>query len=388
MKSKLILTAAIAILTLSPCILAGDIKYPPINPALTYWQSAAEMPEMKGEKADLLRDMTSGKKPFDAVKSKEIVSESETALKLFARAANSPAPCDWGLPLEDGPEMALPHVSKMMQLSRLAILKADSLFAEGRNSEGIQWLLAVHRAARHAGAGDLLISALVQFAIDTSAARAGALHCLGWDEATRKIYADGLKALPPLHSLQDAVRGEVIFVDWVEHRLLSTDPKLRRKLQNILVDANQSHEPKSELEADAKRMEEEFNPENGPKHVAEIRDFYRRAQVALGKPWKESQTELQALAKEAQGGNILMKLTFPAFEGLNAKGFEIATLRTMLDAALQYGPKLDAAAAANYKDAFEVEPLELKKAEDGSLILKAAKQYAKPGKEIELKLGK
>src|ERR1700722_14429803 len=123
MKSKLILSTTIAIFALSSSLIAEEIKHPPINPALTYWQSAALMPDMKGEKSDLVRDTTSGKKPFDAEKLKEILSESEAALRLFARAADSPAPCDWGLPLEDGPEMALPHVSKMMELSRLAILK-------------------------------------------------------------------------------------------------------------------------------------------------------------------------------------------------------------------------------------------------------------------------
>jgi hypothetical protein len=71
---------------------------------------------------------------------------------------------------------------------------------------------------------------------------------------------------------------------------------------------------------------------------------------------------------------------------LNAKQFEVATLRTMLDAALQYGPKLDEAAAAGFKDAFDGEPLVLKKGDDGGLTLTTARQYRK-GKDIELKLG-
>jgi hypothetical protein len=388
MKSKLILSTTIAIFTLASRLIADEVQYPAINPALTYWQSAALAPDLKGEKSALLNDTVSGRKPFDPANTKEILSSSERALKLFARAADSPAPCDWGLPVQDGPEMAIPHVSKMMELSRLAVLKADSLFAEGKTSEGIEWLLTVHRAARHAGAGDLMICVLVQYAIETSAMRAAALHCLGWDDAMRSHYLEGLKALPPMHSLQEALRGESVFADWIERHFRSTDPKTRQALRDELVRANQSNNrPKSESGADTAQLLEQLTPEKGPKLIAELRELNQRIDAAMGKPWKESQGELQALIEEARQGNILVKLSFAeSSANLSAKQFEIATLRTMLDAALQYGSKLDEA-AAGFKDSFDGEPLVLKKGEDGGLTLTTGRQYRK-GKDIELKLGK
>jgi len=383
MKSKLILSTTIAVFTLASCVLAEEVKYPPINPALIYWQSAALMPDLKGEKSNLVRDITTGKKPFDATKAEAILSDSGAALRLFARAADSTVPCDWGLQAQDGPAMPLPHVSKIMELSRVAILKADSLFTEGKTSEGIEWLLTVHRAARHAGAGDLLISALVQFSMETSAMKTGALHCLAWDEGARKKYADGLKALPPLHSLQDAFRGEMYSIDWIERHFQPADPKASQALLDQL-----GNKPGSEFEAQIKLLQEQLVSGSGPKIIAEMRDFNRRTREAIGKPWKEGQVELQKVAEEVQHGNILTRITFAETStNLNAKQFEIATLRTMLDAALQYGPKLDEAAAAGFKDAFDGEPLVLKKADDGSLTLTTAKQYKK-GKDIELKLGK
>jgi hypothetical protein len=388
MKTKVILSTTIAIFALASCLLAEEVKYPPINPALTYWQAAAEMPELRGEKADLLRDLVSGRKPFDALKAKELLAGSERSMKLFASASASPAPCDWGLPLEEGPEMGLPHVSKINELSRFAILKADVLFAEGKTSEGIEWLLKVHRAARHAGAGDILITALVQFSIEISAVRAAAWHCLEWDESMRNNYADGLKALPALHEMQDALRGEIALNDSYTRHFESIDTNTLQRLLEALSSANQSNnKSESEIEAEAKLLREQLTSENFPKLIAETRELYLHAQTALGKPWKESEIEVQAITKQAQQSTIFVKLTFPSFEQLNLKRFEVKTLRTMLDAALQYGPKLDEAAAASFKDAFDGEPLVLKKGDDGGLTLTTGRQYRK-GKDIELKLGR
>lgn len=383
MKIKLILSTTMAIFALTSCVIAEEVKYPPINPALIYWQSAAMMPNLKGEKSDLVRDFTTGKKPFDATKANAILSESGAALRLFARAAESPAPCEWGLQLQDGPGMPLPHASKVMELSRVAILKADSLFAEGKTLEGIEWLLTVHRAARHAGAGDVLISALVQMSMEASAMKTGAQHCLAWDEEARKRYADGLKALPPLHSLQDAFRGEMNSIDWIERHCLPADPKTHETHPEALGNGTGS-----EFDAQTKLFQMQIMSGGGPKIIAELRDFNRRAQAAMGKPWKEGQADLQAIAKDVEQANVLTKLMFAeSSTNLNVKQFEIATLRTMLDAALQYGPKLDEAAAATFKDAFDGEPLVLKKADDGTLTLTTAREYKK-GKDIELKLGK
>jgi len=388
MKSKLILSTTIAIFALTSWVLAEEVKYPPINPALTYWQSAAVMPDLKGEKSALLNDAIYGKKPIDDVKVKELLSESEQSLTEFARAAASPASCDWGLAFQDGPEMILPHLSKMRELSLLAILKADALFSEGRTKEGIEWLLLTERAARHSGAGDLLISVLVQDSIESTIIYSAGKHCLDWDDVTRKRFVDELKALPPEHNFRDALRHESVFIDWVERQIQSTDPNVRRKLEDMIFRPDLwKDKPEPEREAEAKLIREQLTPGNGRKYVAELRDLNQRTQAAMDKPWKESQLEIEAITKEARQGNALLKIAYPSFESVNIKRLQIATLRTMLDAALQYGPKLDEAAAGSFKDAFDGEPLLLKKADDGGLTLTTAKQYKK-GKDIELKLGK
>ena len=388
MKTKLILSTGIAIFALTTCVIAEEAKYLPINPALTYWQSAAVMPDLKGERSALLNDAIFGKKPLDDVKVKELLSESEQALTAFAEAAASPAACDWGLAMHDGPEMILPHLSKVRELCLLAILKADTLFAEGKTKEGIDWLLLTERAARHSGAGDLLISVLVQDSIESNIIYSAGRHCLGWDEGARKRLADELKALPPEHSFRGALRTETVFIDWVERQLQSTDPNVRRKLEEMIFRPDLwKDKPEPEREAEAKVIREQLTPENSRKYVAELRDLNLRTQAALEKPWKESQLELQAITKEAEQGGALLSAAYPNFESVNIKRLQIATLRTMLDAALQYGPRLDETAVAGFKDSFDGDPLVLKKGDDGSLTLTTVRQYKK-GKDIELKIGK
>jgi len=385
MKSKLILTTTIALSLFASGARAEQPKFPPINPALTYWQAAAVMPDLKGGKADTLRDLVTGKKAYDAAAAKEILDGSSSALQTFARAARSSAECDWGMNKVEGPAMTMPHVSKMMELARLAILKADSLFEEGKPSEGVEWLLLTHRAARHAGAGDLLISALVQDSIEASIINAAGQRLIKWDDATRQKYLEGFAALPRTHSIADALSGEEFFVDWIEKTFQSGDPE-RLRILMAGVETSPSTSGAPDINTALKVYHDQFVGESGKKTFEAMRDIDRRAQEALRKPWKESEPELNALAKEADQGSFLLKLAFPTYVTLGPKEFEIETLHTMFKAALQYGPKLDEVTAATFKDSFDGEPLVLKKGGDGVLTLTTAKQYGK--KPLVLKLGK
>ncbi|MEI9893518.1 MAG: hypothetical protein WDN28_06365 [Chthoniobacter sp.] len=133
MKTTL-LTLAFATFTFAPGLRAEDAK--PTNPALLYWQAAAILPQLTPGQAKEVRDVAYGRKPFDAAAAATILSDSKSSLRLAMKAANSPVPCDWGLPTEDGPFMALPHVSKLQEMASIAILQAETLFADGKVKEG------------------------------------------------------------------------------------------------------------------------------------------------------------------------------------------------------------------------------------------------------------
>ncbi len=378
---KTILTLTIATLLITPSLRAEEVQYPPINPALLYWQAASQLPQLSEAQATQLNDLAGGRKPFDASKDKDLLNASN-ALRLIRKGAESTVDCDWGLPMEDGPLMLMPHLAKIREMSSLAIVQAESLFAQGKVKEGTEWLLTAHRMARHSGVGDILICNLVQFAIETNALRAAARHCLDWDEATRKSYAAELKNLPPMHSTRTAYRGERVFADWVEKRFSQpgmTPEAIKELAKDILVD----HKPE-----DKATIISELSAGNVHKVMAELRAIEDRRDVLLSKPWKQGAPELAALAEEiGHSQYLLVRGTLPSVISVPEKQYVLATLQHMLEAALQYGRQLDEKAAATYHDEFEGEPLRLKKSEDGTLTLISAHQQP-AGKDISLQLGK
>ena len=381
MKTNLI-AFALAVLTFSSTLCADEFTHPPINPALLYWQAAATLPKLTDNQAKDLRAMAAGITPFDAAKVKDLRAD-KWSLHLMQKAANSPAPCDWGMPTEDGPDMALPHTAKIMEMSYLAIVEAESSFAEGKTRDGLDWLIITHRMARHAGAGDVLISNLVQFAIETNALRAAARHCLNWDEQTRQAYASMLEALPPLHTTQKAYRSEEILTEWVEHKFQAGGKAEIEKLAGVVASSGgnpMKPEEKAALEAN-------LEPAAFQASIAEWRSLQSRVAAAMGKPWPQAQPELQKLNDEATHSSYyIVRTSIPTILGVAEKQYVIATLHTMLDAALKHGPQLDEATAASYHDAFAGDPLHVQK-NDGTLTLATAHEY-RAGKNVSLQFGK
>ena len=381
MRPRLLFAALSTVLFLSG-IRAAEKEYPPVNPALLYWQAAAMLPTLTDEQATELRDMAAGKLPVDPAKA--TVLGSDASIHLIRKAALSSAPCDWGLAREDGPAMALPHLSKMRQLTSLALVESERQFLKGDSTSGIDWLLVAHRMARHSGAGDTLISFLVQESGEESALRAAARHCLGWDENTRRQYAEKLNSLPLPHSLQDSYRGEKVFIDWLGNLSARGDETKRKLLTESLGSVN------NEKESDQGKALHNLisDPEAWRKEMTALYDFHSRTVAAFGKPWKEASTELEAINADIQSGDVILaKLSFPAVTSIHDRAFVTATLRTMLVAALDHGTQLDDTIVATYHDAFDDNPLRLLKAEDGTLSLCSAGPHPKD-KVIQLSLGK
>ena len=372
------ISLACATFLLLPTLRAEQIKYPPINPALLYWQAAAQLPKFSDEQVTEINEIAAGKRPADPAKIESLGLRS--AEGLLRNAAASSAPCDWGLVREDGPEMKMPHLYKMKQMANIAVVLGEARLADGKTAEGLEWLLSAHRIARHSGAGETLISYLVQIAIESGALQAAARHCLGWDETTRRDYARKLKELPPLRSLEEGYRGELTFVNWFE-RLGQLSESERAEKIRVLFAGGADEKYSQELRS-------LVNAENLSKEVALLREFHRRISTAFAKPWTEAETEVAAIAEAVQrSGSVLLKAIFPSLGPILHKGPELATRQTMLDLALRRGVRIDEADAAATHDAFGGQPLRLKKAADGALSLVAAEQSPN-AKIIELKLGR
>ena len=135
MKTITLLTLALTALTLTPALRAEDAK--PINPALLYWQAAAELPPLTPDQTKEMHDVAAGRRTFDASVAAKHLANGKTrpCAHRQRKAADSLAPCQWGLVVEDGPFTLLPHLSKMQEMSDFSIVQAETLFTEGKVRE-------------------------------------------------------------------------------------------------------------------------------------------------------------------------------------------------------------------------------------------------------------
>jgi len=383
MKTALLLLTSLAALT---SLRAEDTTRRAINPALLYWQTAAQLPNLKTEQVTELRAIASGKKSVIATQWKDFHFENVEILLL--RAAESTAPCDWGLPLELGPELPMPHISKVMEMGSIAVGEAEFQFSQGNIEKGQHWLIAAHRMARHVAAGDLLISYLVQCAIEQNALRCAARHCFAWDAPMRQTYQEKLKQLPPFHTLQESYQGEAVLVDWLDN-LLKKDASERTtalKTLAIGVDSSQAAGVSPPVQPNAVAALED--PEKLRQAISSLRDYQKKTYEILGKPWKTAHVDLANLTDAAQhSDSILVRMLLPTTATILNKSGAITTLQTMLNAGLQYGAQLDAAHATEFHDDFEGSPLKFKKDSDGSITLQSPTMPVS-GKITELRFSK
>src|SRR5260221_2135270 len=132
-------------------------------------------------------------------------------------------------------------------------------------------------------------------------------------------------------------------MDWIEGHAGSESQRERliRKLT-------------SEKPGDTEAVTAEFAPGPLRATLIEWRELQSRLEAALGKPWAQGQPEVKALTDEAvHSPRYLIRTLIPAVMSVAERGFALTTLHTMLDAALQHGPQLDAATAGHYRDALE-----------------------------------
>ena len=378
-----LLFALISSALIPPPVRGEDAPSTRVNPALLYWQAAAVLPKLSDDEAAKIRDMARRTVPADAAALDSLHLDSTE--NLLRRAAGSTAPCDWGLLREDGPAMLMPHLAKIRELANIATARAEVLFQQGKVDEALEWLLVTHHIARHSGVGETLISYLVQISIEEMAIRSAARHCLGWNEAARHAYAAKLQDLPPLQSFQQSYRGESLFLDWLDRLNNSDRAEKEKKLEAVFASSSSNAEGASEQVAKLRPL---LDAETLRRELTAAREFHARVTAAAGKPWLEAHPELEAILQDAKkSDSLLVHEVVPAAISIKEKESSTATLSTMLRAALEKGPALTEISAATNRDAFEGQPIQLKKSAEGAVTL-LSKPPKPDGKSVELILGR
>ncbi|WP_009963412.1 hypothetical protein [Verrucomicrobium spinosum] len=379
---RAVLAAAAGLLCLPSLIGAQPNLAQPVNPALLYWQGIGLLTEMTRNEVALLQGHRNGNH-WDPENVRALLSHQKAALNRFTKAGVSTAPCDWGLTMEEGPFMPLPHLGKMQTLCNLGLMKAALEFNENRKGHALDAVEAVRRAARHLGDSDMLVTAIAQYSTESDALALLAKHLLTLDEATRRELLTRQTKLPPLRTMAQAVSGERGFAAWAEQQ--ATEVATLMMLQNSSQAGGAPTEsaPAPTPAGVEEHLFSSLTPELLTAWLAEMRSRYAEAESALTLPWPQSQSAIKELQERLKAGNPLVRTIFPSLQAARDTQARTETHLLMVNLALLHGPGLTPEIAAKAADAFAGQPIQFKSNPDGGYTLSSLQ--AVRGKPVSLK---
>jgi len=283
------------------------------NAAVIYWHAFAAMPISNSED-EQWEKVSAASKSVDAPLSPEvqkIISRCRTSLRELERARHVPC-CDWQLDYEAGPWLRLTHLQQARMLSRAALVRSRLRFAGGEMNGAASDAVSVLKLARDCGGSPVLVSMLVDAAIEEEATAILAANLPRLNPQQLDDLAEAIKQLPPTPSLAESVRSEAkSFGEWLERRTDALAAELKDPLaggkivEAIQLDLNGS-EPAA-ADAEAKRRQALIQSMS----VADVRESLRQMQADYAtmatiaslpyaeqtKRWAEFEAELAAAGR-------------------------------------------------------------------------------------------
>ena len=139
-----------------------------INPALLYFQAFQNMPQLSDDDTKhLFENWTGGAWP-DKIddRARDLLKQYDNSFKGLKRARHSQVPCDWGYDLTDGAETLLSGLAPAKRLTQAARFRAMAALDAGQFDAVIEDLAAVFVLGRNLSTDRILISAIVQIAVE------------------------------------------------------------------------------------------------------------------------------------------------------------------------------------------------------------------------------
>ena len=167
-----------------------------INPALRYHQAFLVAPDLSQADRDFLftNDWRGQRLPERVG---ELLARYDNQFKLVRQAAQAVVPCDWGIDMSPGPATLLPHLARCKAIAQTARLRAMWFLQTRQPTEARDDLLAAFALGRNAARDGVLISALVQIAVENIVCSTVAENFYLFPPEILKQLADGFEAAPP-----------------------------------------------------------------------------------------------------------------------------------------------------------------------------------------------
>jgi hypothetical protein len=317
------------------------------NAAMRYWHAFDAYGKPELDLADYLDPLKL--KPLDEP-ARKLLEDKKVALQYLRRGAAMPY-CDWGLHLEDGPALLLPHLQKTRDLAKLGCLNMRRNFEESKPSEAVADLLAVLTLARHLGSDQTMIAMLVQFVVEANAHQTAAPYLTRLDERALHDLSGRLTRLPPASTLRNSIVLEnEAMLGWLIQRIGEKLPP--EQVEKIMGG-----------EGSYTKLFNELGAEGAIKQLQNLQKDYEELAKALALPRAQQDANVEAARKKMEA-NPFGKLLVPAVNKVRTAEDKANVRRALFASAIELAAG-GVEAAKRIKDPAGDGPFEIQKLERG-----------------------
>jgi hypothetical protein len=327
------------------CVIGADGFRTDINPALLYYQGFSLRPELSQQDHDYLFTNEWRGRVLDERFGK-LISDFDNSFKLFNRGRFAQVPCDWGLDLSDGPEALLPGLAKAKNAAQTARLRVMWHLQNGHPDAARDDLLAAFALARNVSTDHVLISALVQFAMENIVASIVAENFNQLPPETLEQLADGFESARPRGLVADciAVAEHSAFVQYyvrkIEEFRAEGEPAAIKLVHELLarsLTGEDGNATNGAAKADAVVRAGGGSTEGVLRLFNELAPVYERVEQILRLPtesYEKPMTEFQKVVNTHP--NPLVKEFFTVFDNCRRKEFAAQSTVAMARAGIEY----------------------------------------------------
>ncbi|HKQ38015.1 MAG TPA: hypothetical protein VJ063_08050 [Verrucomicrobiae bacterium] len=333
-------------------LLGGETFRTDINPALLYYQGFSLRPELSQSDHDWLYTNEWRGRVLDERFGK-LMTGFDNSFKLFRRAAKAEVPCDWGLDLTDGPEALLPGLAKAKLAAQTARLRTMWDLQNGKPAEARDDLLAAFVMAREVSKDRVLISTLVQFAMENIVASVIAENFYQLPADILSELAEGMDAAPRQGLVADTIHTEDTsfsryFTRRIDEFRADDETRALARMRELLAKSLSSEEPPA---VRGVRFEGSPGEAKADRIIAagggtieglfglfqELLPIYERVERILRLPaseYEKAMVEFQEMVKTHP--NPLVQEFFAVFDNCRRKEFGTQSTLAMVRSAIAY----------------------------------------------------
>ena len=313
-----------------------------INPAQLYYQAFLAAPTpMSSEDMDYTFSKEGLSQPLPE-RFSELLASYDPQFTLVRQAARSTTPCDWGLDMSQGPNAPLPHLARAKAVAQAARLRVRWNLEHGRQAEACEELLATFVLARNLPSDGLLISTLVEMAMEAILCNSVAQNFGLFSVDSLERLAKGLEAPPARRTVAQCMGTEkALFHDWAINRIREVqkqhagdDAKALEEIGKLF--GFETDRTGNDLWARLKQASD--GTSEGVITLLREREKYEEKLMAvLTLPYPEYQGRLQELEAETRSSpNPLVSHTLPSIARARSRELRVLATLGMVRAAIEY----------------------------------------------------